>query len=434
MYEKFDVVVHPVPELRGELTAQPSKNYTTRYLIAAALSGSETLVRGVATSEDSHALQECLKSWGATLTPEGQDMRVQGFGQNPLDGQTLNPHNAGAVARFLMALAGLTSYTKFITDYPESLGKRPHGDLLKALETLGARTTSQEGRLPIEIWGNLQGGKVEVNATLSSQYTSGLMFLAPLLPEGLEITLLGDIKSPGPLKQTIETLRVFGVTVEHAEDLRTITIPGGQRYHAPEVTVPGDYPGSSALLSAAAVMPGEVVVHNLHEHDLQGERLSIEVLQSMGADIVRSGNTVTIRGGKPLKAVLKDGDLFTDAVQALSAAAASAEGQTTWENVYTLRLKECDRISDTRAELLKLGIDASETEDSLSVTGKETLEGGITVDGHGDHRMIMMLSILGMRAQKPITITGAHHIRKSYPGFFEHMMQLGAKFDFLELT
>ncbi|GEM47446.1 3-phosphoshikimate 1-carboxyvinyltransferase [Deinococcus cellulosilyticus] len=432
MYEKFDVVVHPVSELRGELTAQPSKNYTTRYLIAAALSGTETLVRGVATSEDSHALQECLQTWGAELIPEGRDMRVRGFGNRPLDQQTLNPHNAGAVARFLMALAGLTSYTKFITDYPESLGKRPHGDLLKALESLGARTTSLDGKMPIEIWGNLQGGKVSVNASLSSQYTSGLMFLAPLLPDGLEITLLGDIKSPGPLKQTIETLRVFGVEVSHSEDLRTITIAGGQRYHAPEVTVPGDYPGSSALLSAAAVMPGEVVIHNLHEHDLQGERLSIDVLKSMGADITREGSTVTVRGGKPLKAVVTDGDFFTDAVQALSAAAASAEGQTTWENVYTLRLKECDRISDTRAELQKLGLSASETEDSLSITGKETLEGGITVDGHGDHRMIMMLTILGLRAKQPITITGAHHIRKSYPDFFDHMTRLGAKFDFIE--
>ena len=85
MYDKFDVVVHPVSELRGELTAQPSKNYTTRYLIAAALSGSETLVRGVATSEDSHALQECLKTWGAELLSEGRDMRVNGFGNRPLD-------------------------------------------------------------------------------------------------------------------------------------------------------------------------------------------------------------------------------------------------------------------------------------------------------------------------------------------------------------
>ncbi|GGJ23873.1 3-phosphoshikimate 1-carboxyvinyltransferase [Deinococcus roseus] len=433
MYEKFDVVVHPVSELRGVLTAQPSKNYTTRYLIAAALSGTETLVKGVATSEDSHALQECLKTWGAALTPEGRDMRVKGFGSTPLDQQTLNPHNAGAVARFLMALAGLTSHTKFITDYPDSLGKRPHGDLLKALESLGAKTTSQDGKLPIEIWGNLQGGKVSISAQLSSQYTSGLIFLAPLLPEGLEITLLGDIKSPGPLKQTIETLRVFGVKVEHADDLRTITIPGGQQYHAPEVTVPGDYPGSSALLSAAAVMPGEVVVHNLRENDLQGERLSIDVLKSMGADITRDGSTVTVRGGKPLHAVVTDGDLFTDAVQALSASAASASGQTTWENVYTLRLKECDRISDTRAELLKLGIEASETEDSLSIVGKEQIEGGIVLDGHGDHRMIMMLSILGMRASKPITITGAHHIRKSYPEFFQHMQGLGAKFDFIEL-
>jgi 3-phosphoshikimate 1-carboxyvinyltransferase (EC 2.5.1.19) len=430
----FDVIVHPARELRGELRAQPSKNYTTRYLLAAALAEGETRVVGVATSEDAEAMLRCLRDWGAGVELVGDDAVIRGFGARPQAGVTLNPGNAGAVARFLMGVAALTSGTTFVTDYPDSLGKRPQGDLLEALERLGAWVSSNDGRLPISVSGPVRGGTVEVSAERSSQYASALMFLGPLLPDGLELRLTGDIKSHAPLRQTLDTLSDFGVRATASDDLRRISIPGGQKYRPGRVLVPGDYPGSAAILTAAALLPGEVRLSNLREHDLQGEKEAVNVLREMGADIVREGDTLTVRGGRPLHAVTRDGDSFTDAVQALTAAAAFAEGDTTWENVATLRLKECDRISDTRAELERLGLRARETADSLSVTGSAHLAGGITADGHGDHRMIMLLTLLGLRADAPLRITGAHHIRKSYPQFFAHLEALGARFEYAEAT
>ncbi|EYB68244.1 3-phosphoshikimate 1-carboxyvinyltransferase [Deinococcus phoenicis] len=436
--ERFDVLVHPAPRLRGELRAQPSKNYTTRYLLAAALAEGETRVVGAATSEDAGALIRSLREWGAGVervgdlqSSAGEDVVVRGFGARPAAGVTLNPGNAGAVARFLMGVAALTTGTTFVTDYPDSLGRRPQGDLLEALARLGARVGSEGGRLPIAISGPVRGGRVEVSAQRSSQYASALMFLAPLLPEGLDLHLTGEIKSHAPLRQTLATLAAFGIQASASADLARISIPGGQAYRAGRVLVPGDYPGSAALLAAAALLPGEVTVTNLREGDLQGEREALAVLRGMGADLVRQGDRVTVRGGRPLHAVTRDGDSFTDAVQALTAAAAFAGGTTTWENVATLRLKECDRISDTRRELERLGLRAGETADSLSVTGTERIAGGVTADGHGDHRMIMLLTLLGLKADAPVRITGAHHIRKSYPHFFRHLEELGARFDYL---
>ncbi|BDP41783.1 3-phosphoshikimate 1-carboxyvinyltransferase [Deinococcus aetherius] len=430
--ERFDILVHPARELRGELRAQPSKNYTTRYLLAAALAQGETRVVGVATSEDAEAMIRCLRDWGAGVELVGEDAVVRGFGAHPRPGITLNPGNAGAVARFLMGVAALTEDTTFVTDYADSLGRRPQGDLLEALERLGARVTSRDGKLPITISGPVRDGLVQVSAERSSQYASALMFLAPLLQGGLDLRLTGDIKSHAPLRQTLDTLAAFGVTASASDDLSRVSIPGGQTYRAGRVLVPGDYPGSAAILAAAALLPGEVTVTNLRANDLQGEREAVDVLRGMGADIVREGDRVTVRGGRPLHGVTRDGDGFTDAVQALTAAAASAQGTTTWENVETLRLKECDRISDTRRELERLGVTAGETQDSLTVTGTSRIAGGITADGHGDHRMIMLLTLLGLRAEAPIRITGAHHIRKSYPGFFRHLEELGARFEYAE--
>ena len=431
MPDKFDLVVHPARELRGELRAQPSKNYTTRYLLAAALAGGETRVVGVATSEDAQAMLHCLRVWGAGVELVGEDAIIRGFEARPRAGQTLNTGNAGAVARFLMGVAALTEGTQFVTDYADSLGQRPQGDLLAALERLGAKVSSNDGKLPITISGPVRGGVVEVSAERSSQYASALMFLAPLLPDGLDLRLTGEIKSHAPLRQTLDTLAAFGVQASASDDLSRIRIAGGQSYRAGRVLVPGDYPGSAAILVAAALLAGEVRLSNLRENDLQGEREAVAVLREMGADIVREGDTLTVRGGQPLRAVTRDGDTFTDAVQALSAAAAYAEGQTTWENVYTLRLKECDRISDTRLELERLGLSAAETKDSLSLSGAAHIAGGLTADGHGDHRMIMLLTLLGLRADEPIRITGAHHIRKSYPQFFRHLEGLGAQFEYL---
>ncbi|WP_019586788.1 3-phosphoshikimate 1-carboxyvinyltransferase [Deinococcus apachensis] len=435
--ERFDVIVHPARELRGELRAQPSKNYTTRYLLAAALAEGETRVVGAATSEDAEALIRCLRDWGAGVervgdlqSSAGEDVVVRGFGARPRSGMTLNPGNAGAVARFLMGVAALTTGTTLVTDYADSLGKRPQGDLLEALERLGVRVSSNGGRMPVTISGPVRGGLVVVSAERSSQYASALMFLAPLLPEGLDLRLTGEIKSHAPLRQTLATLADFGVRASASDDLSRISIPGGQTYRAGRVLVPGDYPGSAAILAAAAILPGEVTVSNLREGDLQGEREAVDVLREMAADIVREGDRVTVRGGGPLHAVTRDGDGFTDAVQALTAAAAFAHGTTTWENVATLRLKECDRISDTRRELERLGLSASETEASLSVTGAGRIAGGVTADGHGDHRMIMLLTLLGLRAEAPVRITGAHHIRKSYPLFFRHLEGLGVRFEY----
>ncbi len=432
--DTFDMLVHPVAQLSGNLRAQPSKNYTTRYLLAAALSEGQTRVVGVATSEDAEAMLRCLADWGAGIEHVADDVVVTGFGAHPRSGVTLNPGNAGAVARFLMAVAALTTETRFVTDYPDSLGKRPQADLLTALERLGARTQSQDGKFPITVRGGpVRGGSVEVSAQKSSQYASALMFVAPLLPGGLTLHLTGDIKSHAPLRQTLATLAAFGVRATASADLSRIEIAGGQAYRLERAEIPGDYPGSAAILAAAAILPGEVTLSNLRPDDLQGEREAVDVLREMGADITREGERVTVRGGRPLRALTRDGDGFTDAVQALTAAAANAEGTTTWENVYTLRLKECDRISDTRGELERLGLTATETNDSLSVSGGR-IAGGVTADGHGDHRMIMLLTLLGMRAEHPIRITGAHHIRKSYPQFFAHLESLGGRFEPLPNT
>lgn len=428
----MDVRVYPAQRLEGVINPPSSKNYTTRYLLAAALADGESIIRFPAHSEDSEALQRCLTDLGATLTPDGDSLRVHGFGRHPRNPGLLNPGNAGAVLRFLIAVAAATlPAVTFVTDYAESLGKRPQGDLLDALRQLGVRATSREGKLPITLFGGeIKGGTVQVSGEVSSQFTSALLFAAPLTGEEIIIEVTGDMKSQPPIRQTLQVLREAGITVEAADDLRRFRIPAGQHYQPRTYTVPGDYPGSAAIMAAAAILPSDVTIERLFP-DEQGERAAIDVLAAMGADIVHEdGQRVRIRGGRPLAGAKFDGDQFTDAVLALTACSVYAIGQSIYYNVENLRYKECDRISDYRTELLKLGAQVGEGQAELIVSGvPDRLPGGVTVESHIDHRVIMGLTIVALRSEAPIIIRDAHHIAKSYPAFFDHLRSLGARIE-----
>jgi 3-phosphoshikimate 1-carboxyvinyltransferase len=431
----MDVKVYPAARLEGVINPPSSKNYTTRYLLAAALASGDSIIHHPADSEDSDALQRCLTDLGAVLRREGDRLRVRGFGRHPLDPGTLNPGNAGAVLRFLVAVCGATlRQTTFVTYYADSLGKRPQGDLLDALQQLGAKVMSQDGKLPITIFGgDLRGGTVQVSGSISSQFTSALLFAAPLTGKAITIEVTGAMKSQPPIRQTLKVLGEAGIKVEAADDLRRFHIPGGQHYNPREYVVPGDYPGSAAIMAAAAVVPSDVVIERLFDGDGQGESEAVTVLQAMGADIQREdGDRIHIRGGRPLHGGTFDGDRFTDAVPALVAASTVTDGLTIFDNVENLRYKECDRITDYRGELLKVGARIGEERCRIIIEGRpEGLDGCIDVESHVDHRVIMGLTIAALRCKEPVVIRDAHHVAKSYPAFFDDLRSLGARIDVL---
>jgi 3-phosphoshikimate 1-carboxyvinyltransferase len=220
-----------------------------------------------------------------------------------------------------------------------------------------------------------------------------------------------------------------GITVDSDADLMHHHVKAGQSYRARTWNVNGDWPGTAALIAAAAVTEGDVEIPNLHD-DAQGEKRAVDVLHAMGAPLEWRDGTVTKHGVASLRGVEFDGDQATDAVLPLAAAAALAEGRTRFFNVENLRHKECDRITDFLAALRELGVRGDEKRDELLIDGNPAgYPGGVTVGGRGDHRVIMALAIVGLRCAEPITITGAEHVAKSYPRFFDDLRALGAQID-----
>jgi 3-phosphoshikimate 1-carboxyvinyltransferase len=292
----------------------------------------------------------------------------------------------------------------------------------------------RDGKLPITIYGGSpKGGRIEVSGSVSSQFLSSLLFMTPLLEEDSEIQVLHDLKSKVIVGQTLEVLEQAGIRIEASADLMHYRVPGRQRYEAKKYVVQGDYPGSAAILAAAAVTNSDVKVHRLAEKSRQGERAVVDVLRAMGVNLTHQNDIVHVLGNQRLKAGEFDGDHFTDAVLAMVAAAVFADGTSRFYNVENLRYKECDRITDFLNELRKAGADVEERQSEIIVHGRpQGVEGGVEIDSHIDHRVIMALTVVGLRSKQGLAIRDAHHVAKSYPHYFDHLRSLGAQVELVQ--
>jgi 3-phosphoshikimate 1-carboxyvinyltransferase len=422
-----------------ELRVPGAKYYTLRHLLAAFLAEGESRVRNTALSDDTAVLVRAIRALGGQVAWEGDGdgswtARATGCGGRPgaPPGGVIQAGNAGAVLRFLLGIGALLPEVRFETDHPGSLGRRPNADLLAALESLGIATEAQgpDGLLPITLRGGPpRGGAVSVSGARSSQYASALLYLAPLLPEGLDLTITDDLRSAPLLRATLRTLGEADITFNASDDLRRIAIPGRQMYRAREYVVPGDAPSAAALAGAALALDTRLTLRSL---DLDGEetRAIIAALETFGARLTLDSahGTLIVERGAQLHGATLDGDAIIDSVPAFVALACLVEGESRFENVANLRLKESDRIGDLCAELRRAGADLDPLPDAILVRGQlQGIAGGVTVASHDDHRLAQALAIVALRSEGGLTIADADSVAKSYPGFFADIATLGAQ-------
>lgn len=438
--------VYPSGPFYDTVRLPSSKYHTLRSIVAALLASGSSVIRSPAESDDTDVLVRACQQLGGSLQNSAETLRpgeaptllVNGTGGRITapPGGVLDVGNAGAVLRLLLGICALSPEPiTLTTPYAESLGRRPNADLLEALGQLGAvvECESPDGRLPVRIrHGKLHGGKVRISGKKSSQYISSLLFLAPLLEEGLEIEIVDGLASASFVDLTIQVLREAGISIIVKQPHSYYIVPGGQRYQPLDYTIPGDYPSAAALLAAVAVAQGELTIPNLQAGDEQGQAL-LEVFSSMGMNITRSGDTIVARVQEPLRGITCAGDTVIDSVPVIVVAACFAAQPSRINNIANLRLKESDRIYDLAMELNALGCRVTPSTDALEIApvGANGAPGGVTVDAHSDHRLIQALTIAGLGCQQPITITNVHHIAKSYPRFFADLRSLGARIEWI---
>ncbi|MEJ8647135.1 3-phosphoshikimate 1-carboxyvinyltransferase [Streptomyces sp. MS1.AVA.3] len=417
--------VHAANHLKGRATPPASKSYSARAVLAAALAPGKSEIDNIANSQNVRAMIDSCQVLGAGIEFSQPDRLVVTGGERQQDGATVNPGNSGVVLRLLMGATAILRQTTFITPYADSLGRRSNSEMVDALRTLGVEVrVAEEGRLPLTLDGtHVHGGEVGVNSRRSSQFLSGLLFLGGLLDEQLTVTVPDELKAPAPVHTTLNVLRSTGVGVTAADDLMSFTVDPASRFRPTHHRVGSDPASTAALLAIVSAVDSTVDIEHHGLEELDGV---LDHLQAMGVSIDVGEESLRVSGGGELTPVDFDGSLAPDAVLPLAALAAHADGTSRFRNIEHIRYKECDRISDFRRELERAGIAAEEKRDELIVHGSPRgVAGGVTVDSHYDHAVVMAMSLVALRSRDGLTITDPQYVAQTYPGFFEQLQRVG---------
>ena len=428
--------VKNISDIGGEVKAPPSKSYSHRAIILASLARGTSKLHDMLYSEDTLASIRVCESLGAQINRNDDYLEVIGTGgklhnscENPID-----LANSGTTLRLMTSVSALSDNEVILTG-DESLQTRPMGLLMDALKPLGIETESlnDNEKAPILIRPGYVGGETNIYGNVSSQFISSIVLSSPLSERGVTLYVLPEFKSKPYVNMTLDIMRKFGVKVLKGYYLKHETCNQEhqscridefkvkkQDYIACDYTVEGDYSSASYLLALIAINGGKAKIKNLFRDSKQGDKFILDILQKMGATIVRGEDYVEIASEGNLTAIDVDLSNAPDLLITVAVLAAMAEGTTNISGVAHARVKETDRIDTTCRELEKLGCKLAEREDGMSITGGVT--SGV-VDSHGDHRLAMAFSLIGLKHD--IEITNGEVFDVSFPNFIEAMAELG---------
>lgn len=415
--------------MRGAITPPGSKSITNRAIVCAALADGESRLSGVLDSEDTHVMIAAWQQVGVEIEHDvaSRQLRIVGCGgQLPQRPAELFVGNSGTTIRFLTAaLAACGGH--YVLDGVSRMRERPIGDLLRALQQLGAKVRSGNTQHPdcppviIDSTG-LLGGQAVVAGNISSQYLSGIMLAAPQAKQDVELQVDGELVSVPYVEMTSAVMRAFGaeVTGSVRGPLRIASslLNASKRYQGIRYAIEPDASAASYFWGAAAITGGCGRVEGLSRASLQGDIKFCEVLEQMGCRVAYLNNAIEVTGGL-LTGVGVDMAHISDTVQTLAAVALFAAGPTTVRGVAHNRVKETDRISDLARELQRLGAHIDEFEDGLTIHPPAKVNPA-EIETYHDHRMAMSLALVGLRTEG-IVVKDPGCTAKTYPEYWHDL-------------
>ncbi len=405
-------------EINGRAAAPPSKSYTIRSLMCAALANGESRILNPLISDDTGAAAEVLGQVGADVRKKKGWWQVRGGHLHKPEGD-LFCRDSAATFRFMTAISSLVPGRCRLAPGP-SLASRPIEPLLSALAQLGVKCRLEDKTVIVD-GGRLQGGTVRLPGDISSQFITALLLIAPLAEAGITIRLTTPPGSKPYLEMTLDCLKKFGISIEASDDL--LQFEASRQDYKPAVyQVEGDWSSASYLLALGAIS-GQVEVTSLNRQSFQGDRIMLNLLQEMGTEVIINKNSVTVRKSR-LKAITADLTDCIDLLPTLAMLAAVADGKSRFYGISRARLKESNRVLALREGLERMDVPVTEEEDGFIITGAKPI--GAAINSFGDHRIAMAFSILGAVTAET-TIEGAECVAKTYPHFWQTFEKLGGK-------
>ena len=416
------LTLKPIEKIDGEINLPGSKSLSNRALLLAALAEGTTTITNLLESDDTRHMLNALKQLGIeySLSEDKTECTIVGNSgaiscSSP---QELFLGNAGTAMRPLCAALCLGKGNYTLTGEPR-MKERPIGHLVDALRQAGATINylENDGYPPLTLEANgLEGGEVNIDGAISSQFLTALLMASPLAKNDMKITIIGELVSKPYIDITLDIMKDFGVEVVNA-DYKTFTIKSGQTYKAVErFMVEGDASSASYFLAAAAIKGGTVKVTGIGRNSIQGDIEFVDVLEQMGAR-VEWGETYVSVTRDVLRAIDMDFNHIPDAAMTIATTALFVKGTTTLRNIYNWRVKETDRLYAMATELRKVGATVEEGEDYLKITPPQVLKHA-AIDTYDDHRMAMCFSLLALDPVS-VTINEPECTAKTFPTYFD---------------
>jgi 3-phosphoshikimate 1-carboxyvinyltransferase len=414
--------IKPIGQKYAEVAVPGSKSYTHRMLIAAGLSNGPCRLKNTLESEDTGITLETLRKLGVDIERDGNHINVHGkTGSLGAYRETLNLGNSGTSMRLLTAAVAL-GRGEYVLTGSQRMQQRPMQDLIDGLNQMGvkSRAVKNNGCPPVEVEAaQIQGGTVNLNCSLSSQFLSALLLIAPYAKNDTEIVVTKEPVSRPYIDITLDVMQKFGITVVR-ENYDRFDIPAGQTYQAGAYVVEPDCSQAGYFWAAAAVTGATIRVKDITADSRQGDIRFLDLLAAMGCKISKDADGISVTGG-PLVAVEADMADMPDLVPTLAVIAAFARGTTIIKNVAHLKGKESNRLDATVRELTKMGIGARSSGSALKICGAESH--GAEIETYDDHRIAMSFAVAGLRIPN-IVIKDEDCVAKSFPNFWQKLEEL----------
>ena len=398
--------------IEGEIDLPASKSISNRVLLLNALCATPGRLSNLAQCDDTDAVLSALAQ------PDASEVNIGA---------------AGTAMRFLTAYFATREGREVVIDGTERMRQRPIGVLVDALRQLGAdiEYVEAEGYPPLKITGKrLRGGALTVSGSVSSQYITAILLIAPVIG-GITLTIEGEIMSRPYIDMTLALMARYGVKTEWRENV--IHVPAGE-YTALDFTVEADWSAASYWWAMQAIVPqSRITLKGLELQSLQGDSRIAELMSQMGVTGNWCGRYLDLRSNGGVGcccSTFADLSGTPDIAQTLVVMLCLMGRPFRITGLRTLRIKETDRLEALRTELRKLGyVVKVEGDDAISWHFETTAaEASPHICTYHDHRMAMAFAPAAIRFPGLI-IDDAQVVSKSYPLFWEHLRQAGFKIE-----
>ena len=420
----MQIEVKATEGVHGRVELPSSKSISNRALVINALSGNGRMPDNVSDCDDTNVMIKWLTdrqstNWNGCVPP------------------VIDIGAAGTAMRFSSALLAVGEGTFVITG-TERMKNRPISILVDALRELGAEVeyVEKEGFPPLRITGNphMKGGEISLPGSVSSQYISALLMIAPMMKDGLRLVLTGDIVSRPYIDMTLGLMREYGAVAEWGSDLRNIVVEHGA-YEAMPYLVENDWSAASYWYEMVALSQNEgtrIMLPGLFAQSMQGDSRGAEVFAMLGVatHFGEDGTVILCKNGECVNFLEYNFLQMPDLAQTFVVTCCMLGVPFHFTGLQSLKIKETDRIEALKTEMAKLGFCLEDRNDSeLLWEGKRKAVDAerlseVAIDTYEDHRMAMAFAPVALQLGS-IRVNNPEVVSKSYPHYWDDLRSVG---------